>query len=319
MAEEKTPVDITYTEKGIRVDQNNLTILPEDVKQYIPEEVFYLPTKEIIKEYVKPISYGILKKKPVLLIGETGCGKNATLDYLARMTNNGVRRVNFSRGVTEVDLFGSWTLVSENTVWLDGILTECMRKGMWFVGDEINLCLPEILLAMNSLLEDGRSLTLSQKGGELIKAHPNFRFFATMNPDYAGTLRLNQAFKNRFFPIVQMKYPDDASELDILTKRTGNTGNTDKKLLTRMVKFANKVREAKEKEEISETFSLRTLIQWVEMLEYYTPSTAFGFVLNSFPKEDIQIIRDLADGIFPEPEFRNVLELKFNSSKPRVR
>lgn len=294
-----------HTEKEIKlkINKEEAGEITEDMKQYIPKEEYFLDTG-----YLKAIVYGVKYNVPTLLIGDTGCGKTASVRFLGHITKNALRRVNLN-GATTVDEFvGKWRLDNGNMVWIDGVLTECMRKGYWLVCDEINAVLPEISFVLHSVLDDDQMLVLTQKDGEIIKAHPNFRFFATMNPDYSGTHRLNDAFMDRFGVVVEMDYPKDKEEVDILLKRTSLK---DKKLLGDMVKTAKKVREEFRKDKITTSFSTRKLIVWANLCEVFTPAKAFKYaVLNKLPKEDINVIRDVASVVFSDAEFRNTLEYK---------
>lgn len=96
--------------------------------------------------------------------------------------------------------------------WRDGIIVEAMKKGQWIVLDEINLAEPAVLEGLNSLLDGDRSLVLTDHLNERVKAHPNFRVFATANPvtnEYGGRKKLSPAMRNRFteqwFPEISEK------------------------------------------------------------------------------------------------------------------
>lgn len=295
--------EFVYEEKKVSLPIYDVTKMSEEVKQYIPPKEYYRNTG-----YLKPIAYGVQSNEPILLKGDAGCGKNAALRFIAHSVNLPLRRVNLNRDTTVSELVGTWTLVSGSTVWNDGVLTQCMRLGMGIVADEINACLPEVSFILHSVLDDDRCLVIAAKDGELVKAHPNFRFFATMNPDYAGTLKMNQALEERFTCVVEMGYPDEKDELDILLNKTNLK---DKNLLTKMIKVANKVREEKRLGKIDSVFSTRKLIHWGKLCDFFTPSKALLYaVLNKFSREEVNVIKDVAGIIFPEPEFRSVLELK---------
>ena len=69
--------------------------------------------------------------------------------------------------------------------WHDGPLVQAMREGSFILLDEISLAEDAVLERLNSVLEPSRTLTLAEKGGDVIEeivAHPEFRIFATMNP-----------------------------------------------------------------------------------------------------------------------------------------
>ena len=84
----------------------------------------------------------------------------------------------------------------------EGVLVEAVRNGYWVILDELNLAPSEVLEALNRLLDDNRELLIVETQ-KVVKAHPNFRIFATQNPTegYGGRKELSEAFKNRFILI----------------------------------------------------------------------------------------------------------------------
>lgn len=89
-------------------------------------------------------------------------------------------------------------------------MVEAVRKGYWVILDELNLAPSEVLEALNRLLDDNRELHIVETQ-KVIKAHPNFRIFATQNPTegYGGRKELSEAFKNRFVLIRVRDVPID--------------------------------------------------------------------------------------------------------------
>jgi len=91
--------------------------------------------------------------------------------------------------------------------WHDGPLVEAMKNGDILLLDEISLADDSVLERLNSVLEPGRTVVLAEKGGDnaegsLLRATPEFRLVATMNPggDY-GKKELSPALRNRFTEI----------------------------------------------------------------------------------------------------------------------
>ncbi len=89
--------------------------------------------------------------------------------------------------------------------WYDGPLVDAMKRGQILLLDEISLAEDAVLERLNSVLEQGRSLLLAEKGGvraEELRAHSDFRILATMNPggDF-GKRELSPALRNRFTEI----------------------------------------------------------------------------------------------------------------------
>ena len=91
--------------------------------------------------------------------------------------------------------------------WHDGPLIRAMRTGDPFLLDEISLADDSVLERLNSVLEPSRTIVLAERGGfdveyAQVKAHPQFKLMATMNPggDY-GKKELSPALRNRFTEI----------------------------------------------------------------------------------------------------------------------
>lgn len=90
--------------------------------------------------------------------------------------------------------------------WKDGPVVSAMRKGQWLLMDEANLCPASVLDRLNSLLEPGGSIVLSERGVistgragetsaiEIVKPHPDFRIFFAIDPKYG---ELSRAMRNR--------------------------------------------------------------------------------------------------------------------------
>lgn len=102
--------------------------------------------------------------------------------------------------------------------WADGPLVRSMKDGSLLLLDEMNLAEDAVLERLNSVLEPSRTLTLAERGGDgpsclhksdsetstnsEIRAHDEFRIFATMNPggDF-GKRELSPALRSRFTEI----------------------------------------------------------------------------------------------------------------------
>ncbi|CAN8097186.1 unnamed protein product [Discula destructiva] len=101
-------------------------------------------------------------------------------------------------------LQGPRMLANPRFEWLDGVIVRAMESGKWLVLDNANLCSPSVLDRLNSLLErpDG-FLSINEHSGpdgepRIIKPHPNFRIFLTMDPRYG---ELSRAMRNRSIEI----------------------------------------------------------------------------------------------------------------------
>lgn len=104
--------------------------------------------------------------------------------------------------------------------FIEGSLIKAARNGGWVLLDEINLAAPDTLESIADLLKDGRdgdtrSILLSEKGDvERVKAHPDFRIFACMNPATdVGKRDLPSGLRSRFTELYVVSPDQDLSNL----------------------------------------------------------------------------------------------------------
>ena len=173
-------------------------------------------------------------KEPVLLVGETGCGKTTVCQMIAAQENQNLHTVNCHMHSEGADFLGGLRPVRSHSddddrlfEWMDGPLILSMRDGGLFLADEISLADDSVLERLNSVLEPERMLVLAEKGADLggnissspdiIFAHENFRLIGTMNPggDY-GKKELSPALRNRFTEIWCPKVEVNRVSCDVL-------------------------------------------------------------------------------------------------------
>lgn len=167
---------------------------------------------------------------PALLIGETGTGKTSVIRRLAFLREQPYVRVNMTGFTTPDDLIGSKSIKGDETYFEYGIITDAMNRGAILVLDEINATTPDCLFILHGLLDEDRRITLPN--GEIIMPHPDFRVFATCNPDYEGTRSMNKAFLDRFPIILNIYHLPVPEEMKLIRERTGVDEQTAKELVT---------------------------------------------------------------------------------------
>ncbi|KAJ3986826.1 midasin nuclear AAA ATPase [Lentinula detonsa] len=148
-------------------------------------------------------------------IGETTLEEpEAILEIMLRLTKGSGSASIFSQ------LFMAQTRMKEILVsaqnssagrfeWIDGPLVRALKEGHWLLLDGANLCNPSVLDRLNSLCETDGFLTLSEKGFiegqiQMLKPHPNFRLFMTVDPQYG---ELSRAMRNRGVEIALISSP----------------------------------------------------------------------------------------------------------------
>jgi midasin len=83
--------------------------------------------------------------------------------------------------------------------WMDSVLVSALEKGHWILIDNVNLCSSSVLDRLNSVLETGGNLAISERGlldGEIktVMPHKNFRIFFAMDPRHG---EISRAMRNR--------------------------------------------------------------------------------------------------------------------------
>lgn len=257
-------------------------------KDFIPKEVGFEDTRHVMEQVGIAMNYNM----PVLLVAQTGVGKTSMVRHLACKTKNAFVRVNHNGGTSIEDIVGRYLIDDKGTRWQDGILIEAMKKGYWFLADEINAASAEINFIYHQLLDDDARVIMVEKGHEVVIPHPNFRFFAAMNPtsDYAGTKELNKALLSRF-TVIKMDYVSPSIEEKILIERTKVPADVAKA----MVKFAVDIRSGHAKGTRRFALSTRDLIMWGQMYTAYGKYivSAESTVLNKVPDDEFESIKDL--------------------------
>lgn len=258
----------------------------------------------------------IKQNKSVLLVGETGTGKTTIIREIGKEMSKVLHRVSLNGTTSIEDIVGKWLVKAGSTVWQDGILTMAMRKGDWVVFDEINAALPEILFALQSVLDDARCLTLVEKDGEIVPSHEEFRFFATMNPteDYAGTKELNKALVSRFAAIIEVVPPPPEIELEILV----GLHKVDASIAGKLIVLANGMRQSKAKDEIMYFCSTRDLIQTGHLAAHVGLDDAIRFcIMSKMTKDEIAGTKEVLHLVkkLPVIDLAAIMKSELNSTK----
>ncbi|KAJ1518492.1 hypothetical protein HMI54_015680 [Coelomomyces lativittatus] len=237
--------------------------------------------------------------EPVLLVGETGCGKTTVCQLISHLHKKSLTMVNCHQFSETSDFLGSQRPcrhVDEQSPlfeWQDGPLVVAMKQGHDFLLDEISLADDSVLERLNSLLEPSRTLLLAEKGGdaEHVVAHPDFRFFATMNPggDY-GKKELSPALRNRFTEIwtppisshqdrwsilhahLKNKLPS-ALPMDISHTSLTSMEDVPSQLATRILEFIVWYEQTCEQHHhVNTLVSIRDLISWCQFVSATYPT-----------------------------------------------
>ena len=198
-------------------------------------------------------------REPVILVGETGCGKTTVCQLVAQILQRALKIVNCHANSESGDFLGSFRPVrteemmeNENTTgnnssgklfqWTDGPLVESMKQGHLFLMDEISLADDSVLERLNSVLEPSRYLLLAEctENDEVrvISASENFAILATMNPggDF-GKKELSPALRNRFTEIWVPTIGDRQDLELIVSSHLNSNSNVDVSVIDSITDF----------------------------------------------------------------------------------
>lgn len=198
---------------------------------------------------------------PALLIGETGTGKTSAIKELAYLLKQRYTRISLTGYTTPDELIGSKSVKDGATYYEDGILTKAMKEGHIVVLDELNAITPDTSFIIHSLIDDERKIALPN--GDIITPAPEFRVFATINPDYEGTKSLNRAFLDRFGVLITVNTAKPEIERKILQDRAG----IDEDTAARLVALAWLNRKAYAERKTLTYISTRSLLQVAELIK----------------------------------------------------
>ena len=226
--------------------------------------------------------------EPALLVGETGCGKTSVCQLLALLRGQKLRILNCHQHTETGDFLGGFrparfskddvfskddataTADRQNVpfAWEDGPLVHAMRDGDILLVDEMSLAEDSVLERLNSVLEQGRALTLPEKGGsevEELVAHPRFRVLATMNPggDF-GKKELSPALRNRFCEIWIGSSTSEAEMAQICARRIPQAPLND--YARKLAQFWSFYREAAGKGAARSALLTRDLVAWAQFM-----------------------------------------------------
>ena len=193
-----------------------------------------------------------------MILGPTGCGKTSCVKEVC--TRLGIPLYVFDMG-SMIDpissLLGVHRIKDGKSIFDYAEFTKVIQEPCVILLDEINRSSMGSNNILFPVLDDRRSLNIEVATGDSareIKVHPEVTFIATANigSEYTGTLCMDRALTNRFFPLELGTIPTSEEE-KVLMKRTGISPESSEQL----VKIANNIRSMAKKGELSTSISIR--------------------------------------------------------------
>ena len=189
------------------------------------DEPYYLP----IGDEVDVFTAAYTARLPVLLKGPTGCGKTRFVEYMAHTLGGGASRdglrgnlitVACHEDLTGSDLVGRYLIKGDETVWVDGPLTQAVKAGAICYLDEIVEARKDTIVLIHPLTDHRRILPIDKKG-EILEAHPDFLLVISYNPGYQSVLKdLKHSTRQRFVTL-EFDYAPRDKEASVIAHESG--------------------------------------------------------------------------------------------------
>lgn len=275
------------------------------------------------KETTEAILAGIKYNRNVLIQGYHGTGKSTHIEQVAARLNYPCFRINLDGHISRLELVGKDVIKlvdgKQVTEFQEGIIPWALQQPMILVLDEYDAGRPDVMFVIQRLLESDGKFTLIDQN-KVIKAHPDFRLFATSNTIglgdstgmYQGTNMINQGQIDRWNIIANLNYLPEESEIEIVLAKNPKLNNAKgKKLLQKMVILANMTRTGFASGDISTVMSPRTVISWAEnyaIFDNCEESFQLSF-LNRCDEEERSIIAEYYQRCF-DKELDDSIALK---------
>jgi len=255
---------------------------------------YYLP----IGDEIDVFSAAYACRLPVLLKGPTGCGKTRFVEYMAH-TLRGPSDVDVPAGqevppgnlitvachedLTGSDLVGRYLIKGDETVWIDGPLTQAVKGGAFAYLDEIVEARKDTIVLIHPLTDHRRILPIDKKG-EIIEAHPDFLLVISYNPGYQSVLKdLKHSTRQRFVTI-EFDYPPRDKEAQIIAHESGIDMDT----ALALAKLGEKVRHLKASG-LEEGVSTRLLIYAAQLMQRkVAPRRACRVAVSTSLTDDVE-------------------------------
>jgi MoxR-like ATPase len=220
-----------------------------------------LPVEYRLPNSVKDVCNAVTTgdARAVLLHGPAGSGKSMSCKLICRETGLPVLDVVSGTGNLDEFVLGKYNPEGEGFVFRESFVTKAIRDGGAVIFEEINFGKPQHLAFLNSLLDDNGFVRLDS--GDVVRRHPNFRLFATMNYGYDGTKELNHALYNRFNAVVEQTDLDDYAIERMLVARVPECKPNARKLTGVYTKLKAKISS----EEREMVISPRNLENWARL------------------------------------------------------
>lgn len=188
---------------------------------------YYLPHGDEVAAFEAAYA----NRLPVMLKGPTGVGKTRFVRYMAHRLGRPLVTVACHDDLTASDLVGRFLIRGDETVWVDGPLTQAVRSGAICYLDEIVEARKDTTVVIHPLADHRRELPIDRTG-EVLQAPDSFMLVMSYNPGYQNFLKGLKASTRQRFVSLTFDFPAPERETAILIGETGCSSTCARQLVT---------------------------------------------------------------------------------------
>lgn len=261
------------------------------------------------QHYVERIVRALYYFKQCALIGPSGTGKTHIVYLVAELTGLPIWEVNCGLSTSSFDLIGRFIgLGKEN--WVDGLLTQWLRKGGIMYLDEANMMKQDVATRLNPVLDTRGHLVLNEKDSEVIERHKHGYMIISMNPataEFSGTKPLNAAMRRRMavwinFDFLSVGETISPNEVEMLQKRT----KIDQGTAYKIIQAGAELRRQYKTGDLPYGPSLGDLINWATLVhDGNTPMVAAEETIIGLTSDSPEVqsdVRRILEAVFNKPQ-----------------
>jgi len=256
---------------------------------------YYLPIHDEIEVFTAAYECRL----PVLLKGPTGCGKTRFVEYMSYRLRGAENRpggapplitVACHEDLTGSDLVGRYLIQGDETVWIDGPLTQAVRSGSICYLDEVVEARKDTIVLIHPLTDHRRILPIDKRG-EIVEADPGFLLVISYNPGYQSVLKdLKHSTRQRFVSL-EFDYPPRDREAEIVAHETGVDADTALSLAT----LGEKVRHLRGSG-LGEGVSTRLLVYAGQLItKGLSPRRACNVAVTNSLTDDPEMLKSVSE------------------------
>ena len=241
---------------------------------------FYLPVRNEADVFRAAVG----ERLPVLLKGPTGVGKTRFVEAMAHELGRELITVSCHEDLTAADLVGRHLLQGGNTEWVDGPLTQAVRRGAICYLDEVVEARQDTTVVLHPLADHRRQLPIDRLG-IVLDAAPGFVLVVSYNPGYQSILKdLKDSTRQRFVAI-ELGFPPPDVEQAVVE----HEARIDPPTAAALVALGQAIRRS-QVTGLREVASTRTLVSAGLLMRAGVPATAAARAAISGPLTDDPVL-----------------------------